>query len=128
MREATNSEKSLDDVMRALWQNWLASGEGVEVDSIQNMVCEISGEDLKGFMDSLIYQTDELPLEALLATVGIDFNCRVTANQKDRGGKLAQDPLPMVSLGAFLKEQDGGLRILRLEEDGSAMNAGAFGR
>jgi predicted metalloprotease with PDZ domain len=124
MREATNSEKSLDDVMRALWQNWQASGEGVEVDSIQNLVCEISGLDLKGFMDSLIYQTDELPLEQLLATVGIDFNCRVTANQKDRGGKPAQDPLPMVSLGAFLKEQDGGLRILRLDEDGSAMNAG----
>ena len=124
IRQVTNAERSLDDVMRALWQNWLASGEGVEVDSIQNLVCEISGADLKDFMDSLIYQTDELPLEALLTVVGIDFKTRVTANQKDRGGKPAQDPLPMVSLGAFLKEQDGGLGILRLDEDGSAMNAG----
>ena len=124
MREVTNSEKCLDDVMRVLWQRWLTSAEGVEVDSIQNLVCHISGVDLNDFMHSLIYQTDELPLPDLLKNVGIELKSRVMASQKDRGGKSVEAPLPAVSLGAFFKEQDGALRILRLDEDGSAMNAG----
>jgi len=124
IREVTNSEKSLDDVMRHLWLNWQSSNQGVDVDSIQNLACEISGVDLQEFMHQIIYQTDELPMETLLATVGIDLNRRVSANQKDRGGKPPEKPSSAVSLGAFLKEQDGGLRVLRLDEDGSAMNAG----
>ena len=124
IRQVTNSEKSLDDVMRRLWQDWQVSKQGVEVDSIQNLVCEICGADLHEFMHQIIYRTEALPLEEMLTTVGIEMNRRVTANQKDRGGKPPKDPLPMVSLGAFLKEQDNGLRVLRLDEDGSTMNAG----
>ena len=98
-------DSSLDDVMRNLWHNWKDGRPGVEDDEIQNIICELSGIDLRPFLSQLIHQTSELPLEALLKTVGVDLIRRSAINQADKGGKPAEDALPAVSFGAFLKEQ-----------------------
>ena len=114
----------LDDVMRVLWQNWKDGRPGVEDDEIQNIICKLCDTDLRLYLKQLIHQTDELPLAELLKTVGVDFLRRAAMNQGDKGGKPAEGELPAVSFGAFLKEQEGGLQILRVEEDGSAQLAG----
>ena len=117
-------EVSLDDVMRMLWQRWRDGNAGVEDQEIQTIICELCGSDLQPFLTQLIHQTDELPLAELLSTVGVDFIRRVAANQGDKGGKPVDSPLPTVSFGAFLKEKEEVLQILRVEEDGSAQMAG----
>ncbi len=114
----------LDDVMRVLWQNWKDGQPGVEDNEIQAIICDLCGTDLRSFLKQIIHQTEEMPLQELLKTVGVDFIRRAAVNQADKGGKLAEGVLPTVSFGAFLKEQDSGLQILRVDEDGSAQLAG----
>ncbi len=121
MRSLSAGKKSLDDVMRALWQR---VNEGVGDDDIQQLICDISGSDLQVFLHQLVHQTSKLPLEELLGEVGVEMIRRVASNQNDKGGEVIKDPLPSVAFGAFLKDQDDGLRIVKVDEDGSAQSAG----
>ncbi len=124
MRSLTQGEQSLDSVMRALWRNWEETGQGVEDNDIQQLVSEHCESDLEEFLTGLIYQTDELPLQELLKSVGVEMLSRVAANQNDKGGKVIEDRLPEVAFGAFLKVENGWLRIMRVDEGGSAQLAG----
>ncbi len=124
MREVSNGEKSLDDVMRVLWQNWKENEPGVEDNDIQLIVRGLCSTDLSDFLEGLICQTEEMPLEELLSTVGVGFNRRAAAGQNDKGGKPVEGRLPEVTFGASLKEENGSLRILRVDEASSAQKAG----
>ncbi len=124
MRQLSQSQQSLDDVMRQLWQSWKETGAGIESNTIQDLVCSILGSDLEEFMQKLIYSSEELPLPELLASVGITMNFRCAVDQKDKGGKIIEGRLPEVDFGAFVEEKNGGLEILRVGEDGPAQAAG----
>jgi len=77
IRQASNGEKSLDDVMKTLWANWLSSG-GAGIDEAEPMriASAIAGQDLSEFFNLVLYSTDELPLEKALETLGIELNFR----------------------------------------------------
>ena len=124
MRELSQSRVSLDDVMRQLWLRQLTSGAGVEAQTIQDLIVSIVGVDIHDFLHQLIYTSNEMPLDELLVTVGIERRLRQSASQKDRGGKPAEGAIPKVDLGAFIEEKEGGLQIVRVTEDGSAQRAG----
>ncbi|MGB5330076.1 MAG: PDZ domain-containing protein [Gammaproteobacteria bacterium] len=124
MRELTAAQQDLDAVMRRLWQAYLEQGKGVEPDSIQRLVNEITGVDLGSFLDELIYGTDELPLPELLASVGIEVVRRVAKNPQDKGGKDIEGALPGVDFGAMLKDGESGLTIQRVIEAGAAQSGG----
>jgi predicted metalloprotease with PDZ domain len=124
MRESTNGQKSLDDVMRRLWQDYREQGKGVEPDGIQQLVSEISGIDLGPFLDQLIYGTSDLPLSELFASVGIDVLQRAAKNAQDKGGKDVEGDLPGVDFGATLKDGEAGLAIQRMVEAGAAQSGG----
>jgi predicted metalloprotease with PDZ domain len=124
MRESTNGQKSLDDVMRRLWQDYREQGKGVEPDGIQQLVSDISGIDLGPFLDQMIYSTSDLPLAELLASVGIDVLQRAAKNAQDKGGKDVEGDLPGVDFGAMLKDGEAGLAIQRVVEAGAAQSGG----
>ena len=124
MRQLSQSQQSLDDVMRQLWQSWKETGAGIESNTIQDLVCSILGSDLEEFMQKLIYSSEELQIPELLASVGITMNFRSAVDQKDKGGKIIEGPLSEVDFGAFVEEKNGGLKILRVGEDGPAQAAG----
>jgi predicted metalloprotease with PDZ domain len=52
------------------------------------------------------------------------MNFRCAVDQKDKGGKIIEGPLPEVDFGAFVEEKNGGLKILRVREDSPAQAAG----
>ena len=124
MRDMTDSQQDLDKVMRRLWQAYLERGKGVEPNSIQQLVNEITGVDLSSFLQELIYGTDELPLPALLASVGIEAVRRVAKNPQDKGGKDTEADLPGVDFGAMLKDSESGLVVQRVVEAGAAQSSG----
>ena len=124
MRALTDSGKSLDDVMRRLWQDYLAQDRGVARDRIQRLVSELAGQDLTAFLDEMIYGTGDLPLTGLLEATGIEVVQRVAGDSKDKGGKDISDELPRVDFGALLKAGEGGVTIQRVSEAGSAQSAG----
>ncbi len=124
LRELSAGQKSLDDVMRQLWQDYLELKPGVEAGSIQRLVSEIAGQDLNDFLDDLIYGTGDLPLTGLLEAAGVEVIQRAASNLQDKGGKDATGELPRVDFGAMLKAEEGGVAIQRVAEGGSAQSAG----
>ncbi len=123
IRQLTNASCSLDDVMRRLWSLYQENSDGVEERQIQQLVSEVAGSDLSELLERMIYQTDELPLQQLLQTVTVEVNYRERCGLQDKGGNEVKQ-VEMVSLGAMLKEGDGGLQIVSLSEQGAAQQAG----
>ena len=124
MRELTDGQQNLDAVMRRLWQACIEQGKGVEPDSIQQLVSEITGVDLGSFLQELIYGTSELPLTELLASVGVEVEQRVAKNPQDKGGRDVEADLPAADFGATLKDGEAGLMIQRVVEAGAAQSGG----
>jgi predicted metalloprotease with PDZ domain len=79
IRAKTGGKKSLDDVMRALWQRYgrdfyNGGGRGVTPAEAEALFDEISGGRFKPFFDKYIRGTEDLPLAKLLAPFGVKFN------------------------------------------------------
>lgn len=123
MRQLTQGERSLDDVMRELWRRYQQGRQGINEFEIQHIVNELVGRDLTDFMRQLIYQTDELPLQETLKEVSVELTYRASAGQLDKGGK-EESVLPAATLGAQVKEVEGGLQVLSVSEKGPAQQAG----
>jgi predicted metalloprotease with PDZ domain len=65
IRSATHGEKSLDDVMRLLYERHHLPLPGYAEDEIRSTVSEVAGTDLKSIYDVLVYSTKEVPYKEL---------------------------------------------------------------
>ena len=79
IRLGTDNHRSLDDVMRALWQRYgrdFYDSNSVGITDLQAeaIIEEISGLDLQEFFTKYIYGTVEIPLANLFARFGISMN------------------------------------------------------
>ena len=126
IRKHSNWKKSLDDVMRHLWNNYGKKSIGLKEGEIESIASKISGVDLKEFFTKYLYGTEELPLESLLSEVGIKFNLRPTTSVDDKGGKISEDKNQhkLVSIGARFAENSTGVKITQVFSDESAEQAG----
>lgn len=125
LRSETDGAASLDDVMKAAWQRWGETGDGVPEDGFEMLCAEVSGLDLEDFFAATVRGTGELPLEAVLSTQGIDYHLRRSAGGKDSGGKGQDDSkLPAVWLGANLGSRNGNPSFLAVHNGGPAELAG----
>ena len=123
IRGLTGNQKSLDDVMRMLWQHYQRGEGGVYDQTIQQCVSKVAGVELMDELNQWIYQPGDIPLQQLLGPFGISINYRSRCNLQDKGGKGAEEELP-VSLGAVVREESTTLKIVTVEESGSAQSAG----
>ncbi|MBL7249608.1 PDZ domain-containing protein [Alloalcanivorax marinus] len=129
LRRATNDEKSLDDLMRLLWQRHGQTGQGVPEQGIRPLAEEVAGTDLGDFFDLALYRTEDLPLEELLAERGVTLNWRAAEGHGDNGGKPGGKPgeksdRSPVHLGVRVAADPGGARVQVAYEQGAAMAAG----
>lgn len=80
LRHATQGEKSLDDVMRLLWDRYGrdfytgASDTGVAEDAMPALIEEATGVDVSDFIARYAYGREDVPLEQLLPLQGISIN------------------------------------------------------
>jgi predicted metalloprotease with PDZ domain len=110
IRAQTNNRKSLDDVMRLLWQRfgrdfYRGKPVGVDESEIEALFAEATGAKLAELFAEAVHGTRDLPLEALLAPFGVDI-----APELDKNGKP--------SLGARVR--GGADCTLAAVHDGSA--------
>ena len=125
LRSETDGKVSLDDVMRVAWQRWGETGDGVPEDGFEKLCAEVSGLDVEDFLDAAVRGTGELPLETLLASLGVSYNLRRSVGGKDKGGKAVGDKVPPeVWLGADLGSNDGRSTFAVVHNDGPAERAG----
>ncbi len=78
IRQKTHHKKSLDEVMRALWQAYgrdfyAGQQRGLTEDEFIPLAERVTGVPLRRAIARFAHGTDELPLEKLLQTQGIDY-------------------------------------------------------
>jgi predicted metalloprotease with PDZ domain len=116
IRAGTAGKKSLDDVMRALWQRYgrnffsAGGGRGLEEADVLALFEELSGVRLALFFKRYIYGTDDVPLKALLAPFGIAL--------------IAPEASAKPDIGVRLATEGGDSRIASVYEGGAAHKAG----
>ncbi|TAL92252.1 MAG: M61 family peptidase [Paraburkholderia sp.] len=87
IRAQTGNRKSLDDVMRLLWQRfgrdfYRDKPVGVPETEIEALFAEATGVNVARLLDQAAYGTRDLPLEPLLAPFGVS-----NAPEPDKNGK-----------------------------------------
>ncbi|WP_035060736.1 M61 family metallopeptidase [Andreprevotia chitinilytica] len=127
IRQQTSGAKSLDDVMRALWQrfgrDFYPQGQGVAEDKWERVASEVAGVDLKAFFDQALRSTDALPVAGLLTEFGVETQLRAPAASGDKGG-WKEIGTPGNSLGARLAGEAGGVKLTHVLDGGAARAAG----
>jgi predicted metalloprotease with PDZ domain len=128
IRSRTAGRKSLDHVLRALWQRYGRTGLGVPEDGVEHVAEEASGLKLRSHFDRWLRATDDLPLESMFETVGVEMEIRPAESQSDRGGKPASKSAAVlaerVSLGARTVGEGNELKLSYVFDGGAARTAG----
>ncbi|MFT5534007.1 MAG: putative metalloprotease with PDZ domain [Burkholderiaceae bacterium] len=95
IRAETAGKKSLDDVMRLLWQRYgrdfFETGRGVTEAEVEALIDEASGLKLKRLLDRAVRGTSDLPLADLLAPFGVVFAPKKAAGVVALGVRAARD-------------------------------------
>lgn len=126
IRRDTRGARSLDDVMRALWQRYGRTGIGVPERGVEAVATEISGLDLDGFFAQALDSTTDLDLEGLLASAGVMMRLRPQKDAKDNGG-VAERFEPIVArpdIGIRLQPDTGEAQIAVVLDGRPAQRAG----
>ena len=125
LRVESDGELSLDDVMRSCWDRWGKGEQGMPEEGFEAICAELAGENLGGFFDAALRGTGELPLQAMLATVGVDYHLRQATSRSDKGGKKKSGKrLTPLWIGANLSVAGGKLTFSSVLNGGPAEHAG----
>lgn len=122
IRRESGGERSLDDVMRAVWARHGQPDEPVEEEDFERLVAGVTGLDLAAFFDLAVRGTEDLPLAELLAHFGVRFECLAL---RDGETRLAADaPANPPALNVRLAESGGRLSFTSVLSAGPAEAAG----
>ncbi len=132
LRSATENTRSLDDVMRLLWERYGEPDRGFPEDSrvgIERIAEEVCGEGLSDFFDRYLRSTAELEYERYLAAAGLRLTS--AAEVQDVASALAAVAEPIstgagtqVELGVRLKEEGGRTLVTHVLAGTPAHRAG----
>jgi predicted metalloprotease with PDZ domain len=109
IRHASEGTRSLDDVLRLLWEEYGLTGRGMEEDAVERAVARVA--DVGDFFARYVEGTDPLPYAESFATVNVAF--ATAARRPDQS-----------FLGARLKTQDGLLVVDSALRGAAGMEAG----
>lgn len=124
IQKHSNYERSLDDLMRHLWQQFGKPQIGVPEGEIETLASEIAGTDLSEFFSRYLYGTEDIPLADLLGDMGVHFVLRAAETMDDRGGKAAKTKQAVAGIGARFANQSSGALISNVFDDSPALLGG----
>jgi predicted metalloprotease with PDZ domain len=113
IREATANRRSLDDLMRMLYERHALPRPGFSAEDVVRAAGEVAGRDMSDFFRRYVAGKDPLPLETCFGYAGI------TVERRRQPGRAW--------LGAELERTgEGWARVRRLTPGGPAEQAGVF--
>ncbi|MCC6608591.1 MAG: M61 family metallopeptidase [Burkholderiales bacterium] len=128
IRRRTRGRKSLDDVMRALWERHGRTDRGVPEDGFERLADAVTGLRLAAFFERALRTTAELPLAAALRSVGLRIVKRPAESPADRGGRAAakgaRELAGQASFGARTETEGSELKLTHVLDGGAAQRAG----
>jgi predicted metalloprotease with PDZ domain len=89
LRAQSAGNRSLDDVMRALWRQYGQTGIGVAEDGIFTVVAELGGDGLAKWLRRMVEGTDDPRLPRLLKAFGLQWRAEAAHDAPDMGIRLA---------------------------------------
>jgi len=116
IRRDTRGQRSLDDVMRALWRRYgrhfysASGGIGIEDHELEALFDEVTGLELKSVFDLAVRGTRDLPLADAFASMGIMLSDQNKANK--------------LSLNVRVQKEGGLCKLASVHETGAAHHAG----
>lgn len=122
IRQRSQGQKSLDDVMRVLYRDFGKTGRGVSAAEWERVAAEVTGLDLTALFDQLLRQLDAIPVDDVWAAFGVEYQWRAALSLDDKGGW--KDKLnPRFEIGARLENDPAGAKLAAVIEGGAALAA-----
>ncbi len=116
IRAQSKQEKSLDDVMLAMWNQYgkdfytRPAPQGVAEHAMQEIIYQATGFDASDYLSRYVYGTEDVPLQALFAAQGVELSW--SSSQKTP------------SLDVRLRQQGTQCELATVYEHGAAHRAG----
>ena len=148
LRRRTEGQRSLDDVMRALFSQH-GKAPGLPEDGVESAAIALGGEGLAAWFERAIRSTQELQLDEALAGAGLLASLHAARGADDKGSvedepaepeeaaspaaggerkRIASEAAaPRPWLGASLRDRAGALEIASVVEGSPAQKAGLGG-
>ncbi len=111
IRAKHQNQRSLDDVMRLMWQRFGIDEIGFSSQQLQAAIAEIAGENLDSFFSLCLDSTEELPFEQYLEPFGLSI-------------KTVTEPEAIPYMGIKVQTESDREIIKFVEADSPAMDAG----
>jgi len=126
LRLKTNGAFSLDDLMRALWQQFGATAShGLPDGGFQQLTEQLSGLDLDEFFRQALRTTVDPPVGILLAQFGVRLHMRAAESDTDAGGKVgSRGARPLPWFGFRTRPEGERLLIRHVASNDRAADAG----
>jgi predicted metalloprotease with PDZ domain len=121
IRQRSHNQKSLDDVLRLLYERYGRKMVGFPESVYQETVEEVGQGSFEEFFQRYIESVDQLPLDAMLGTAGIEVRRRWKSVQDNDGGETSSEPLPWLGIDVKWAEQRY-LEVSASYADGPAAN------
>jgi predicted metalloprotease with PDZ domain len=113
LRKSTNNAKSLDDLMRCMYQEFGKTGKEYSIEDVIEVANKTAKADNTAFFKRYVEGTEVLPLEEYFGCMGMDFRTEITEGLPDRDYAI-HEMLHIMSLG----QTHEGLLIRRSQEAG----------
>lgn len=110
IRQRSNNQHSLDDVMRTLYKRFPLGGSGYTVDDLRSIAETLSGTDLKKFFEDYVTGTVPIDWERYLGYAGLSLQ----AKDSDR----------RISLGMMTADRENRTHVMGVTAGSAAYEAG----
>jgi predicted metalloprotease with PDZ domain len=124
IRRATQGQKSLDDVMRLLWDEYGGSGRGVPEEGVEEACIRVGGESIRPLLHQVLRTTEDLPIAESLRALGLRGELRAAVNADDRGGPPPPGRALRCEIGALLRTDGDRVRVASVRRGTPADEAG----
>ncbi|WP_448565045.1 M61 family metallopeptidase [Thalassotalea ganghwensis] len=122
IRKSSQGKHSLDDLMRLLWQKFGKNNIGTKLDDYFSLVEQLANPAVKTQLKHLLFETDRINLEPILADFGIEQSLTKFAAINSLDTSECKDYVPYI--GAQFSESDHGLKLSVVLANSPAQQAG----
>lgn len=120
IRRSSGGRRSLDDVMRRLWQRWGSHGKPYPAGEIERLASAAAGRSLVSFFDRFVRGVETPPFERLLAAFGLVLREKPEAEEGVEPGR----PRARADFGWKTKDEKGRICVAEVYAGRAAYEAG----